>query len=163
MDFCNQRDTLKKQQPEQLGLRSVGTEHSLVICSTLGPQARQTGIWDLPQSSFQTCWCWVLWWTLQGSPSQETSPSRHMEAAWLGSFAVYVGHLNCLLWAEILYVTSRLKRLIISGRLSSSLLPGRSDLETMLRWQYPMSWIPEWLGGAESSTGPCWRCSISKK
>lgn len=53
--LCSQRDALVKQQPEGLGLKSVGAEHSLAICCTLVLQAQQPDIWDLLWSSFQTC------------------------------------------------------------------------------------------------------------
>lgn len=114
------------------------------ICSTFVLQTLQPDIQDFPQSWFQTCWLWVLWWTLLMSQrvSHPLLPSTYGCTAQL--VCSWIGHLIRLV------VMSRTvghcqAEAFSTGWPSSSLLPFRSDVGSTC-WNDRESNIPDsWM------------------
>lgn len=166
--LCGLRYVLVKQQPEGTGLRSVVEGHSLALCSHFclsGTAARHLGSPYLYFKLADRVLCWI---PLGSGKSQASSALRHMETATarlLAACACQDTAVCLLSCCEQRYYVSLLSQSILFSEDSPSslLLLGRSELGSLC-WDDEglVSWIPKWLGGDESSTGPWWTSARSK-
>lgn len=98
---------------------------------------------------------------LTGSGTLSSQAHEGCTAQLIGSWR---GHLMCLVAVSGRTVGPFQAEASIGGWPSTALLPCGSDLgSTCWMTACPISQIPEWFGGAVSSTGPCWTWSFSKK
>lgn len=137
-----------KKQPEGPGASSVAIEHRLATGSTFVLQTLQPDIWDFPQSWFQTCCLWALWWVLLMSRTVRHPLLSSTQRRTAQLICSWRSHSMCLVAVSGRTVCHFQAESSIGGWPSRALLPCRGDLGST-GWDdrvpdSPDSWTTWW-------------------